>query len=208
MGVRERREREKAERREEILKAARQLFLEKGYIETTMDNIAGAVQLSIGTLYLYFLSKDEIYATLCEEGLDINNQLAAKAAETEGSCWDKLTAIMLAYLTFYQEYSSYYDIVSFLNQGFRRIGLSPELEERLTIKSDAGIKRLEDVISAGMEAGDIKKGNPTEIAFNLWGWLEGLLFIHHRGFMDAWGVELVQTAKRGAEVVFMGLKAK
>ncbi len=61
MGIRERRERERSERRDSILQAAVQVYMEEGYHATTMDKIADVAELSRATLYLYFKTKDEIF---------------------------------------------------------------------------------------------------------------------------------------------------
>lgn len=69
MGTKERKEREKNERRRLILDAAKELLMLKGYKSTTMDDIAKKVELSPGTIYLYFKNKDELYASLNLIGL-------------------------------------------------------------------------------------------------------------------------------------------
>jgi AcrR family transcriptional regulator len=66
MGLKERREREEQSRLATILSAAESIFAEKGYYETRMDDIALKAELSKGTLYYYFKSKDEIYVRLLE----------------------------------------------------------------------------------------------------------------------------------------------
>ncbi len=68
MGTAARKEREKQKRREEILAAARDLFYEKGYQNTTVEEIAEAAEISKGTVYLYFASKDELYVSVILEG--------------------------------------------------------------------------------------------------------------------------------------------
>lgn len=57
-GLRERRQKET---RADILRVSRDLFLEKGYEATTMEQIAEKADVSAGTLYNYFPSKDEIF---------------------------------------------------------------------------------------------------------------------------------------------------
>ena len=69
MGIHERKEREKERRREEILDAAQRVFVEKGLTTATVDDIAMAAELSKGTLYLYFESKEDIYVALMMRGL-------------------------------------------------------------------------------------------------------------------------------------------
>ena len=54
------RELKKQRTRETILKAAFELFAERGYANTTLDDIAEAAEVSNGTLFAYFPTKDEI----------------------------------------------------------------------------------------------------------------------------------------------------
>lgn len=62
-----RRERLKSELREEILDAARQLFVKEGYGSVGMRKIADAVGCSPGTLYLHFADKAAILSAICVE---------------------------------------------------------------------------------------------------------------------------------------------
>ena len=64
MGIKERKEREKESRRQQIMVAAKKIFTEKGFNRATMDDIANEAELSPGTLYLYFKNKEELYASL------------------------------------------------------------------------------------------------------------------------------------------------
>ena len=57
MGVTERRERERQAVRQEILDAARALFIEEGYEKTSMRKIAEKIEYSPTTIYLYFKDK-------------------------------------------------------------------------------------------------------------------------------------------------------
>ena len=61
MGITERKEREKLQRREDILNAAERVFFSKGHKNSTMDDVAEEAELSKGTLYLYFKSKEGFY---------------------------------------------------------------------------------------------------------------------------------------------------
>lgn len=64
MGINERKKREKQERREMILKAAKEIFMLHGYKLATIEEIAAKAELSPATIYLYFKNKDELYVTL------------------------------------------------------------------------------------------------------------------------------------------------
>ena len=54
-------------RREEILQAAKELFLQEGYDATTIRKIADRVGVSAPALYLYFADKEAILIALCDQ---------------------------------------------------------------------------------------------------------------------------------------------
>jgi len=60
-------------KRDAILKAARTLFAQKGYEETTIADIARAARVAVGTVYLYFRNKHEVYTAVA---LDIEATIA------------------------------------------------------------------------------------------------------------------------------------
>jgi len=64
MGIKERKEREKERRRQQIMVAAKRVFTDKGFSRATMEDIAKEAELSAGTIYLYFKNKDELCASL------------------------------------------------------------------------------------------------------------------------------------------------
>ena len=50
--------------RREVLNAAKRLFFQKGFIHTSIEEIAQEARVSKGTIYLHFQSKDELYLSL------------------------------------------------------------------------------------------------------------------------------------------------
>ena len=71
MGIAERKEREKLQRRFDIIDAAEKIFFTKGFESATMDDVAMEAELSKGTLYLYFKSKEDLQFAIFMRGLDI-----------------------------------------------------------------------------------------------------------------------------------------
>lgn len=70
-------------RRQEILTAALGLFSEKGFAHTSMADIADAAGISIGAVYRYFPSKNDLVLAVCNEGEGdrIQGDTAAEAVE-------------------------------------------------------------------------------------------------------------------------------
>jgi AcrR family transcriptional regulator len=74
--------RRKARTRADLLAAARQVFAARGYHEASIAEITETADVGVGTFYLHFRDKDEIFQTLLEEGLrDIREHVAAGAME-------------------------------------------------------------------------------------------------------------------------------
>jgi AcrR family transcriptional regulator len=61
-----RKERERLSKKKEILDAAIKLFATKGFVQTTLDEIAEAAEFGKGTLYNYFTNKDEIFSSIID----------------------------------------------------------------------------------------------------------------------------------------------
>jgi len=68
--IQERKNREKDQRIQSILVAAKKVFFSKGYLKTTMDEIAFEAQISKPTIYQYFNTKDELYSSLMQPFLE------------------------------------------------------------------------------------------------------------------------------------------
>lgn len=74
MGIKERKEREKSRRRDQILDAAIELTGQQGFEKTTMDEIAEKAELSKGTLYLYYKDKSSLYQAIKKRALQSLHQ--------------------------------------------------------------------------------------------------------------------------------------
>jgi AcrR family transcriptional regulator len=67
VSVRERKERERIARRETILAAAAQVFATHGVERATVEMVARQAEVAVGTIYLYFFSRDDLFLSLMAE---------------------------------------------------------------------------------------------------------------------------------------------
>ncbi len=67
MGATEKRAKQKREFRREILDAAREIFISDGYDGFSMRKLAGKIDYSPTTIYLYFKNKDDLLFAICED---------------------------------------------------------------------------------------------------------------------------------------------
>ncbi|MBK9619710.1 MAG: TetR/AcrR family transcriptional regulator [Candidatus Obscuribacter sp.] len=76
-----RREKKREETRQQILNAAARLFSQRGYDDSSVDDIAEEADVAKGTLYYNFKSKEEIVLALRHQSFDILLQQAKNEAE-------------------------------------------------------------------------------------------------------------------------------
>lgn len=122
MGISERKERQKAELRQQILNAARKIVVRDGFAALTMRKIAQAIEYAPGTLYLYFENRDAIAKQLCIQGfqelLDFLQPVAAIANPR-----DRLSAIAESYVRFGMTHSETYRLIFMENPQFTNAAL-------------------------------------------------------------------------------------
>jgi AcrR family transcriptional regulator len=88
------REKQRQERQELILQAAEQVFDEKGYRDTSMDEIAARVGIGTATIYSHFASKEELMiAAILERGFQRSRQYVEEISATKASATEKLREI-------------------------------------------------------------------------------------------------------------------
>ncbi len=118
MGTKERRLREKKQRKLHILNAANELFRKQGYDTTTMPQIAEKTELALGTLYLYFPSKDALYTALLLEGYEamLKALRAARASVSRKAPRIQFEALLDSFFEFARAYPEYFEIIFFILQ--------------------------------------------------------------------------------------------
>jgi AcrR family transcriptional regulator len=87
-------------RREEILQAAKELFLELGYEATTIRRIADRVGVSAPALYLYFQDKEQMMLALCDQTFAVLIESIAEIENTVTDPRERVRRFGEAYLKF------------------------------------------------------------------------------------------------------------
>lgn len=180
MGVAERKEREKEQRRNAIIDAAEKVFFSKGVENATMDEVAVAAELSKGTLYLYFKNKGELLHGIIGRGLDILFKMFKKAAKKEKNGIDKIKAIGNAYFQFYKKYPNYFSTM--IHQETDKVDpevieTSPNYSQCHQIGNDI-FGLMQEAAKIGIADGTIRQDlDPVKLSLVLWGHSAGILHI-------------------------------
>lgn len=173
MGLKERRRREKEERRMQILDAARQLLFTKGINATSINQIAKLAELGVGTIYFYYRNKEELFAALQEEGLEILYKKIQDALDSGKTPGERLKKIASAYFKFSYEYKDYFDIINYFLSAPETI-LSQKLKSRVDMHGTRILEIVENTINEGIRAGLFKAENARRSSLVFWGMLHGL----------------------------------
>lgn len=165
MGTAERRQREKKQRRNDIIDASERVFFSKGYDNATMDDVAENAELSKGTLYLYFNSKEDIYHAIMFRGLVILREKFEEAASRQERGIDRVRAIGEAYIAFNHEHLDYFKALLYY-----------ETERSDSFTEQNPLEILIEALQRGINDGSIRPElDPVKTAIILWGQTTGVL---------------------------------
>lgn len=152
------------EKKWEIIKAAAALFIKKGTVNTGVREIAEASGITVGTLYHYFKSKEDIIAAFLDYAVFSTNDFLHEADSMLAGMKpeDALKRALQLYIDFTSEAQ---DVVLFWHQETRN--LSPDLRKRLMDNEYELLNVFEKIIERGMKEGLFKVQNSRLAAHNM-----------------------------------------
>lgn len=192
MGVKERKERQKSEMREAILSAALKLFSDEGYNNVTMRKIADKIEYSVGTIYLYYKDKGEIFFELHNRGFAefYKKQLSVQNIKDP---IERLKAHGEAYIQFAIEHPEYYDVMFISRTPAKAIHKFNHWEQ-----GERTYELLKLNIKQAMESGYFKKVDLEVAAFSLWSFVHGIASLYVRERLMMIPKEALQSLITGA----------
>jgi AcrR family transcriptional regulator len=194
------RERQRQEREALILRAAADLFVERGYHETLMEDIAARVGIAKGTVYLHFASKEDLTMALIHQGIQrFAHELDAILA-ADGSPRAKLQTILE------RAYGARDDGLSqVIATAFRNPEMLARMHEKRATMGEMWrepSKSLSELLNAGKAAGEFDRAMPTPIMLNL---LLGLLAPHRWERSAASDMTTAEIARHVSRFFFKGI---
>jgi AcrR family transcriptional regulator len=169
-----RRRREREERRQQILDAARLLLSRKGLKAVSVNQIARQAELGVGTLYFYFRSKEDIFASLQDEGLRLLHGVIAAAAAAADDPRDQLRGMARAYLEFSRRQANYFEIINYFLSS-PDVLFSASVKRQIDSHGRQILQQVAEAIERGAAAGLFRALPTYRTAIVFWGLLHGLL---------------------------------
>jgi len=202
---RQRREQERLELRELILKAAGQEFLEKGYDSFSLRRVAERIGYTPTTIYLHFRNKDDLLLATVQEGFEAFDHHMKQTAEAHADPLKRIEALGRAYIEFglqnpalyrlmFMQRSDFYFMPRFVEENFDETDDAPKAEPKTgkttskkkassAQKSGAVAERprtvamalLVTAVEEAIKSGVVKSKEPVIAADVLWAGAHGLV---------------------------------
>lgn len=167
MSLVDRKEREKEQRRNDIINAAEKLFFSRGYDNVSMNDIANEVELSKATLYLYFKDKESLFFAIVLRGARILNAIYIERSKLEITGIEKIKAMGQGFAEFTKKHPDYFRMLCY--SGSERFGTADndDAKEILELVSK-NIELISEAFKEGMEDGTVRDDlDPLEMAIYL-----------------------------------------
>lgn len=178
MSIAERKEREKLKRREDILDAAEKIFFSKGIHNSTMDDVAEEAELSKGTLYLYFRSKEEIHWEITQRHFRNVSRQMKEAMDDNNTPVENLLVMAKNFIDHIeQEHNVAQSIFFFQVCDVSNLNIDQEQMNQAFL-NDSPIHLLNKYVEQGMKQGLIRDDiSVNALSSTLWAQLLGVLQI-------------------------------
>jgi AcrR family transcriptional regulator len=169
MGSQQRKEQEKEDLRRKVITAATELFREESYAAVSMRKIAKRVEYSVGTLYLYYKDKDELFLAVqsaaFEQAFTFINALSGKDDPLE-----RLQELGERYVRFGMKNPDLYRLMFMMEHPM------DAMEEGDPWHSGIALHNLlTSLVKECVAAGRIVAEDPDRLSFALWSLVHGMV---------------------------------
>ena len=186
--------------KQHIAEKATELFSQKGYLATSIEDICQATGVSKGSLYYHFKSKEFLFLYLLEKQYTEWSGLWQDKEKQHATSVEKLYALA-AFL-----------LEDFLSHPLRRAGeefagsqlADPAIMEQVLTMLSSSYTLYIPIFEEGIARGEFADGDPRELAMILEGYITGLINVG----LNMGEENLFDLMKRGIDILLHGIAAK
>ena len=173
--------------RDQILRAAADLFRERGYPASTVDLIAARLGMSKASLYTHFRAKEEMLAAISRETIEAFTRDLSLVLASRLPAEDKLRRVIRQHVQFVIANRSFLTV--FFGE---EANLPARFARALAAQKDRYDKGVERIVQEGIRAGVFRDVPPRLVVFGLLGMVNWVhKWYNPRG---SWGAEEISTA--------------
>lgn len=140
-------------KRAEILKVAERLFATKPFHEVKLDDVAAKARIGKGTIYIYFKSKEDVYASLVRDGMStLLEHLRQQLAEQQRPGREELRLVVTELVRFAAARPNMYQLL--------RTVLPKPCDGRFSESRRGLVQLIQNVIERGIARGELRDPQP------------------------------------------------
>jgi AcrR family transcriptional regulator len=159
------------ERKNQILRAARAVFIEQGFLAARMEDVARRAGLSKGAVYFYFPSKRDLFMALVQEEHENTYGFLEQADEDHRPAAVKLLDLGMKYLDYFAGLKSPPRFFLMMcEQGIR----DDEIREECQAVHQRFVDAATRILAQGMAEGAFRESDPQALAMMLKAMIDGL----------------------------------
>lgn len=171
-----RKERDRLIRKTDILNAAEYIFATKGYHDATIADIAKVAQYAVGTIYIYFKDKEELYLDLFEKKASELISMVKAETEKAETPHGKLKVLIDTQLGYFEENKNFYRIY-FLDRGTSSWAIKDRISQRVIAIYMKLLDFMVELIKEAQDGGVVRKDvEPKRVAYVLSGMIRSAEF--------------------------------
>jgi AcrR family transcriptional regulator len=155
MEIESRRDRERKVRELEIVQAAELIFRQKGYENTSMDDIAQEAQFTKRTLYQYFESKEKLLFAVLQKGMAEFQRYLTEEIDRSQTGYEMIRQTMQASYRFYRDYPEFFRLMNQVGAARQHLTESGVTSQTYFTTNDGMFDNMALVIKAGQADGSI-----------------------------------------------------
>ncbi|HEX9125936.1 MAG TPA: TetR/AcrR family transcriptional regulator [Methylomirabilota bacterium] len=173
--------------RDQILRTAADLFRERGYRASTLDDIAKRLGMSKTSLYGYFRAKEEMLAAISRETIESFTRELSLVLRSSLPPEDKLRRVVRQHVRFVIANRSFLTV--FFSE---EANLPPRFARQLAAQKNRYDKGVESIVVEGIRRGAFREAPPRLVVFGLLGMLNWLYKWYNPS--GRWGAEEISGA--------------
>jgi len=189
-------------RREELVKTAAEVFQEKGYEASTLNDVAERMGTDRASLYYYVGSKQELFQEVVQDVLEANLKEARRIKKEALKPSEKLARLVRTMMVSYEE--NYPFTYVYIQEDMSRVASQDsEWAQTMTSRTRSFEKIVKGFIEEGVAKKEFRSDISPEVAAN---GLYGMLNWTHRWFRPGRGLDADQVAESFASLFLEGMR--
>jgi AcrR family transcriptional regulator len=177
VGTAHRKVRERRARKIGIQAAAIRVFGDKGLSRATMEDVARQAEVSVGTIYLYYRSKEDLYVSLLFESMERMTDAIEKIAASGLRPDRQLKRVWDYFYDYHARYPQSYRVLVFLQRPGLTAGISPKTRQEINVRAARNFSLVSHLVAAAIDKGIYRPHEPREVVDLLWALFLGLVHL-------------------------------